>query len=78
MNGKTEKLIADLTRERNRVKMQLSRQLHGLNQALRCIKLYNNGEPREPLKRRPMSAQAKKRIAAAQRARWRKLRATAR
>ena len=67
----TEQLIADLTRERNRVKMQLSRQLHGLNQALRCIKRYNNGQP---LKRRPMSAQAKKKIAAAQRARWAKQR----
>jgi len=73
MNG-TDKLVADLTRERNRVKMQLRNQLHGLNQALRCIKLYNNGEPR---KRRPMSAEAKKRIGAAQRARWAK-RSTAR
>ena len=61
MNGK---LIAEVTAEHDRV----ARQLHSLHRALVALKA--DGPPR---KRRKMSAAAKRKIAAAQRARWAKV-----
>ncbi len=63
MNGE---IIAALTAEHDRV----ARELHGLQKALKALHQYNDGAPR---KHRTMSAESRKKIAAAQRARWAKV-----
>jgi hypothetical protein len=63
-------IVKQLKKERDRVERQLS----GLNAALSAfVGFYNGAKPTR--KRRKMSAEAKARIAAAQRARWAKVRA---
>jgi hypothetical protein len=62
-------IIAQLKKERDRVEKQLS----GLNAALRAFAgVYSGGKPSR--KRRKMSATSRAKIAAAQRARWAKVR----
>jgi hypothetical protein len=62
-------IMKQLKTERDRVEKQLS----GLNAALGAFAgVYSNGQPK---KRRKLSVAARKKIAAAQRARWAKFRA---
>jgi hypothetical protein len=63
-------IVKQLKKERDRVE----RQLAGLNAALSAFVGSYKGTPK-PRKRRTMSAAGRKRIAAAQRARWAKIRA---
>jgi hypothetical protein len=64
-------IIKQLKKERDRVERQLS----GLNAALTAFAgVYSGGRPVR--KRRKMSAKSRAKIAAAQRARWAKFRAT--
>jgi hypothetical protein len=64
-------IMKQLKKERDRVERQLS----GLNAALTAFAgVYSNGHPGR--KKRKMSAAARKKIAAAQRARWAKGRKT--
>jgi hypothetical protein len=61
-------ILKQLKKERDRVE----RQLFGLNRALTAFAgVYSN---RQPKKRRKMSVDARKKIAAAQRRRWAKFR----
>jgi len=63
-------LVTQLRKERDRVEKQLS----GLNAALTAFaNVYGGGKPTR--KRRKMSAKSRAKIAAAQRARWAKVRA---
>ena len=63
-------IITQLKQERDQVK----RQLAGINAVLAAFaNVYSNGQPSR--KRRPMSIAARKKIAAAQRRRWAKVRA---
>ena len=63
-------LVKQLKKERDRVEKQLS----GLNAALVAFaNVYNGAKPVQ--KRRKMSVAARKKIAAAQRRRWAKVRA---
>jgi hypothetical protein len=63
-------IVRQLKQERDRVERQLS----GLNAALTAFAgVYGGGKPSG--KRRKMSIAARKKIAAAQRARWKKFRA---
>ena len=62
-------IMRQLKKERDRVEKQLS----GMDAALRAFaKLYSGGKPSR--KRRKMSAKSRAKIAAAQRARWAKVR----
>jgi hypothetical protein len=63
-------LIMQLKRERNRVE----RQLTGLNAALAAFAGVYRGTSKPGRKRRKLSAKARAKIAAAQRARWAKVR----
>jgi len=69
--GNVSVIVKQLKKERDRVDKQLS----GLNAALAAFvgTYYGNGA--KPRKKRTMSATGRKRIAAAQRARWRKIKA---
>jgi hypothetical protein len=69
--GNVSVIVKQLKKERDRVDKQLS----GLNAALAAFvgTYYGNGA--KPRKKRTMSAAGRKRIAAAQRARWRKIKA---
>jgi hypothetical protein len=63
-------IVKQLKQERDRVAKQLS----GMDAALRAFAgVYSNGQPSP--KRRKMSAKSRAKIAAAQRARWAKVRA---
>ena len=62
-------LVKQLKKERDRVAKQLS----GMDAALRAFAGVNGGKPVR--KRRKMSAKSRAKIAAAQRARWAKVRA---
>ena len=63
-------IVRQLRKERDRVERQLS----GLNAALTAFaNVYSNGRPTR--KRRTMSVAGRKKIAAAQRRRWAKVRA---
>jgi hypothetical protein len=63
-------IVKQLKAERDRVVKQLS----GMDAALRAFaNVYTDGQPSR--KRRKMSAKSRAKIAAAQRARWAKLRA---
>ena len=62
-------IIAQLKKERDRVEKRLT----GLNAALAAFAgVYSNGQPSR--KRRKMSAKSRAKIAAAQRARWARVR----
>ena len=62
-------IMRQLKKERDRVEKQLS----GMDAALRAFaNLYSGGKPSR--KRRKMSAKSRAKIAAAQRARWAKVR----
>ncbi len=64
-------LVKQLRKERDRVEKQLS----GMDAALRAFaNVYGGGKPTR--KRRKMSAKSRAKIAAAQRRRWAKVRAT--
>jgi hypothetical protein len=66
--GTVSSIVKQLKRERDKVERQLS----GLNAALSAFAgVYAGTKP--TLKRRKLSAQARARIAAAQRARWAKV-----
>jgi hypothetical protein len=69
--GNVSVIVKQLKKERDKVENQLS----GLNAALAAFvgTYYGNGA--KPRKKRTMSAAGRKRIAAAQRARWRKIKA---
>jgi hypothetical protein len=68
--AKMSGIVKMLTKERNRVQLQLS----GLNAALSAFAgVYTGTKPTR--KKGTMSAAGRKRIAAAQRARWAKVRA---
>jgi hypothetical protein len=69
--GNVSVIVKQLKKEREKVEKQLS----GLNAALAAFvgTYYGNGA--KPRKKRTMSAAGRKRIAAAQRARWRKIKA---
>ena len=68
--AKMSGIVKMLTKERNRVQLQLS----GLNAALSAFAgVYAGTKPSG--KKRTISAAGRKRIAAAQRARWAKIRA---
>jgi hypothetical protein len=69
--GNVSVIVKQLKKERDKVENQLS----GLNAALAAFvgTYYGNGG--KPRKKRTMSAAGRKRIAAAQRARWRKIKA---
>ena len=69
--GNVSVIVKQLKKERDKVEKQLS----GLNAALAAFvgTYYGNGA--KPRKKRTMSAAGRKRIAAAQRARWRKIKA---
>jgi hypothetical protein len=68
--AKMSGIVKMLTKERNRVQLQLS----GLNAALSAFAgVYTRTKPTG--KKRTISAAGRKRIAAAQRARWAKTRA---
>jgi len=64
-------LVKGLRKERDRVEQQLS----GLNAALAAFAGVYRGTAKPGRKRRKMSAKARAKIAAAQRARWAKVRA---
>jgi hypothetical protein len=70
--GNVSVIVKQLRKERDKVEKQLS----GLNAALAAFvgTYYGNGA-KPTRKKRTMSAAARKRIAAAQRARWAKIRA---
>lgn len=70
--GNVSNIVKQLKRERDKVEKQLS----GLNAALAAFvgTYYSNGA-KPTRKKRTMSAAGRKRIAAAQRARWAKIRA---
>ena len=63
-------IVKQLKRERDRVEQQLS----GLNAALTAFAGAYRGTAKPTRKRRKMSAKARAKIAAAQRARWAKVR----
>jgi hypothetical protein len=69
--GNVSVIVKQLKKERDKVENQLS----GLNAALAAFvgTYYGNGG--KPRKKRTMSAAGRKRIAAAQRARWAKIKA---
>jgi len=64
-------IVKQLKKERDRVEQQLS----GLNAALAAFAGVYRGTAKPGRKRRKMSVAARKKIAAAQRARWAKVRA---
>ena len=63
-------IVKQLKKERDRVEQQLS----GLNAALAAFAGVYRGTAKPRRKRRKMSAKSRAKIAAAQRARWAKLR----
>ena len=69
--GNVSKIVKQMKKEREKVEKQLS----ALNLALSAFvgSYYGNGA--KPPKKRTMSAAGRKRIAAAQRARWAKIKA---
>jgi hypothetical protein len=68
--GNVSKIVKQLRAERDKVEKQLS----GLNAALAAfVGAYYGAEPKPTRKRRKISAAGRKRIAAAQRARWAKI-----
>jgi hypothetical protein len=70
--AKVPGIVKQLKKERDKVERQLS----GLNAALSAfIGAYAGKTAAKPRKRRKMSAAGRKRIAAAQRARWAKIKA---
>lgn len=70
--GNVSLIVKQLKKERDRVDKQLS----GLNAALAAfVGTYYGAKPTPTRKRRKISAAGRKRIAAAQRARWAKIRA---
>jgi len=64
-------ILKQLKQERDRVERQLS----GLNAVLRAFACVYRGTTKPTRKRRKMSVAARKKIAAAQRARWAKWKA---
>ncbi len=64
-------IVRQLKKERDRVEQQLS----GLNAALAAFAGVYRGSAKPKRKRRKMSAKSRAKIAAAQRARWAKVRA---
>ena len=64
-------IVKQLKKERDRVEQQLS----GLNAALAAFAGVYRGTAKPGRKRRKMSAKSRAKIAAAQRARWAKVRA---
>ena len=64
-------IVKQLKKERDRVERQLS----GLNAALSAFAKVYTGKGKPTRKRRKLSAKARAKIAAAQRARWAKVRA---
>ena len=64
------KLVRDLQKERDRVEKHLS----ALNAAVAAFAAVYRGTAKLPGKRRKLSAKARAKIAAAQRARWAKVR----
>ena len=69
-NGNVSKIVKQMKKERDKVEKQLS----GLNAALAAfVGTYYGAKPTR--KKRTMSAAGRKKIAAAQRARWAKVRA---
>jgi hypothetical protein len=69
--GNVSSIVRQLKKERDRVEQQLS----GLNAALAAFAGVYRGAAKPGRKRRKMSVAARKKIAAAQRARWAKIRA---
>jgi hypothetical protein len=70
--GNVSKIVKQMKKEREKVEKQLS----ALNLALSAfVGTYYGAKPAKPRKKRTMSAAGRKRIAAAQRARWRKIKA---
>jgi hypothetical protein len=71
--GNISKVVKQLKIERDKVEKQLS----GLNAALAAFvgTYYIGAKPKSARKKRTMSAAGRKRIAAAQRARWAKIKA---
>jgi hypothetical protein len=70
--GNVSLIVKQLKKERDKVEKQLS----GLNAALAAfVGTYHGAKPTPTRKRRKISAAGRKRIAAAQRARWAKIRA---
>jgi hypothetical protein len=70
--GNVSLIVKQLKKERDKVEKQLS----GLNAALAAfVGTYYGAKPTPTRKRRKISAAGRKRIAAAQRARWAKIRA---
>jgi hypothetical protein len=70
--GNMSRLVKQLKKERDRVEKQLS----GLNAALSAFVEVYSGKAKPTRKRRRLSAKGRAKIAAAQRARWAKLKAT--
>jgi hypothetical protein len=70
--GNVSRIVEQLKKERDKVEKQLS----GLNAALAAfVGTYYGGKPAPTRKRRKISAAGRQRIAAAQRARWAKIKA---
>jgi hypothetical protein len=70
--GNVSLIVKQLKKERDKVEKQLS----GLNAALAAfVGTYYGAKPTPTRRRRKISAAGRKRIAAAQRARWAKIRA---
>jgi len=70
--GNVSVIVKQLKKERDKVEKQLS----GLNAALAAfVGAYYGGKPTPTRKRRKLSAAGRRKIAAAQRARWAKIRA---
>lgn len=69
--GTVSKIVKQLKKERDRVEKQLS----GLNAALGAFTKAYSAKPTTTGKKRTISAAGRKRIAAAQRARWAKIKA---
>lgn len=66
--------VSGIVKQMKKEKAKVEKQLSALNQALAAfVGTYRGAKPTS--KRRTMSAAARKRIGAAQRARWKKLRA---
>ena len=70
--GNVTGIVKQLRKERDRAEKQLS----GLNAALAAfVGTYYGGKPKPTRKKRTLSAASRKRMVAAQRARWAKIKA---